>query len=162
MTMQSSAKDHPEVIVFPPVIPVGGLVLGLILEHFFPVAAKVDWPPPVWRGFVGIALLLVGIAFMVSARVTLKKAGTNVHPGSPALHLVESGPFRRSRNPMYLGGNLVLVGLSLVFRLYWIPVLMPVLIMICHYGVILREEAYLERRFGQVYIDYKARVRRWL
>ena len=162
MTTQPSSKDHPEVIVFPPVIPVGGLVLGLTLEHFFPIASKVDWPPPVWRGGVGIALLLVGIAFMASAGVTLKRAGTNVHPGSPALHLVESGPFRRSRNPMYLGGNLVLLGLGLAFRLYWIPLLMPALIMICHHGVILREEAYLERKFGRAYMNYKARVRRWL
>lgn len=162
ITQSTAPADRPGVLIFPPVLPIGGLLLGLILEQFFPIAAKADWLPFALRMSLGPGLLVVGVAFMAGARGAMMKAGTHVHPGRPALHLVESGPFRLSRNPMYLGGNLVLLGLGLVFRLYWIPLLMPVLIAICHRGVILREEAYLERKFGQTYINYKTRVRRWL
>jgi protein-S-isoprenylcysteine O-methyltransferase Ste14 len=162
LSTQLAPKDHPAVIIFPPALPLGGLALGLILQYFFPIIPEAEWLPAALRETLGVALLLLGISFMAGARVTMMRAGTNVHPGHPAIHLVESGPFRRSRNPMYLGGNLVLLGVSFVFRLYWIPLLMPVLVTICHYGVVLQEEAYLERKFGRAYLDYKARVRRWL
>jgi protein-S-isoprenylcysteine O-methyltransferase Ste14 len=94
-------------------------------------------------------------------RRTLQAAGTNVNPALPATAIVDSGPFRFSRNPLYLALTLVYVGLTLAFNTWWgIVVLVPLLI-IMHRGVVLREERYLEQKFGETYRQYRAKVRRY-
>jgi protein-S-isoprenylcysteine O-methyltransferase Ste14 len=113
--------------------------------------------------------LVCGIVFIIRAPTlalwalrTMKTAGTNVHPAEPALALVCDGPFRFTRNPMYLALCLVQVALGF-FLNDWITLLFVVsLALILRYGVILREERYLIAKFGEPYLQYKREVHRWI
>ncbi len=110
----------------------------------------------------GIVLIILAAALALSALVTMKAAGTNVLPSQPALTIVRGGPFRFTRNPMYLAFWFVQVALGF-FLNDWITLLFVVpLIVIFHYGVVLREERYLTAKFGEPYLQYKREVRRWI
>ena len=153
---------HSNVIVFPPVIPVSGFVLGLLMEAVWPLAPLV---PAVWRSGareVGAVLLLVGTAGFAWMVATMKRAGTPIHNARTPTALVESGPFRFTRNPMYLFGSIAYAGLALVLLQPWCLLLLSAVVALIHYGVVLREEAFLERRFGAPYKAYQSRVRRWM
>ena len=89
-------------------------------------------------------------------------AGTNVNPTLPTTAIVSSGPFRFSRNPLYVALNLFYVGISLVINTWWGAVVWVPLLLVMHFGVILREERYLDRKFGEPYREYRAKVRRYL
>ena len=91
-----------------------------------------------------------------------RRAGTSMVPMNPATVLVTSGPYRLTRNPMYLGMAFLYVALAFAFGVIWALALLPAVIVMVDRFVIAREEPYLERKFGQAYHDYKARVRRWL
>jgi protein-S-isoprenylcysteine O-methyltransferase Ste14 len=109
----------------------------------------------------GVVLMILAPTLALSALVTMKKAGTNVHPAEPALTIVRGGPFRFTRNPMYLALCLVQVALGF-FLNDWITLLFVVpLALILHYGAILREEKYLTAKFGEPYLELKRTVRRW-
>ena len=110
----------------------------------------------------GIVFIVLAPALALSALRTMKAAGTNVHPSEPALTIVRDGPFRFTRNPMYLA--LCLLQIALGFFLNdWITLFFVVpLAVIFHYGVILREERYLTAKFGEPYLQYKREVRRWI
>lgn len=92
----------------------------------------------------------------------MESVHTNVHPSLPATTLVVAGPFRFSRNPMYLARTLLYVGLALLANALWVLAALVPLLIVMHYGVIKREERYLERQFGDAYLQYRAAVRRWL
>jgi protein-S-isoprenylcysteine O-methyltransferase Ste14 len=115
-----------------------------------------------WWLAVGIILSGVGLALVVSALVLFKKHQTPPQPHKPTRKIVSVGPYRYTRNPMYLGGNLVLLGLSFLFYLPWIWFLFLIGLPINHWGIVLAEEEYLERKFGKKYRDYKKTVRRWI
>ena len=157
--MTSDEKDNPGVIAFPPLI---WLVNGVIsvLAHFF----LVQLPITSYRVCLvcGIVLLILAPTLALSALVTMKTAGTNVNPAKPALTIVRGGPFRFTRNPMYLA--LCLLQIALGFFLNdWITLLFVVpLALIFHYGVVLREERYLTAKFGEPYLELKREVRRWI
>jgi protein-S-isoprenylcysteine O-methyltransferase Ste14 len=155
-------RAHPDLLVFPPVLPLGSVALGVLLEWLFPLSPVISRFPGVLFRVSGVILLLAGLVIMISARRALVRAGTNVDPRRPVLYLVESWPFNWTRNPIYLGGNLGALGLGLLFRLHWMLLIYPIAMVICHYGIVLREETYLAQRFGVEYANYKARVRRWL
>ena len=89
-------------------------------------------------------------------------AGTNVPSKLPTTTIVDTGPFRFTRNPIYVGMMLGLIGLAIAFNSLWLLMTLALFALIIRYGVITREEAYLERKFGDVYRRYRARVRRWL
>ena len=110
----------------------------------------------------GTVFIVLAPALALSALRTMKAAGTNVHPSEPALTIVRDGPFRFTRNPMYLA--LCLLQIALGFFLNdWITLFFVVpLAVIFHYGVILREERYLTAKFGEPYLRYKREVRRWI
>ena len=110
----------------------------------------------------GIVFIILAPTLALSAFRTMKSAGTNVHPSEPALTIVRSGPFRFTRNPLYLA--LCLLQIALGFFLNdWITLLFVVpLTVIFHYGVVLREERYLTAKFGESYLQYKREVRRWI
>jgi protein-S-isoprenylcysteine O-methyltransferase Ste14 len=92
----------------------------------------------------------------------MRAAGTNINPVLPATAIVTSGPFRFSRNPLYLSLTLLYLGLALSFNTWWgIVVLVPLLI-VMHRGVVLREERYLDHKFGESYRQYRSTVRRYL
>jgi protein-S-isoprenylcysteine O-methyltransferase Ste14 len=93
---------------------------------------------------------------------SFRRARTSLVPVRPATALITDGPFRFTRNPLYLGLALLYLGIALWLGVLWPVVLLPALILLVQQIVILREEAYLESRFGEAYRAYRARVRRWL
>ncbi len=92
----------------------------------------------------------------------MRRARTSVNPSRPTTALLTAGPYRLTRNPMYLAMVIQYVGLALLFNALWAIVLLPLALVIIHFTVIKREERYLEQKFGEDYRAYKARVRRWL
>ena len=154
-----TSDDNPGVIAFPPLIWLIGVVVSALV-HFFVVRV----PIMNYRACLvyGIALVIIAPSLAISAMVVMKKGGTNVNPSKPALAIVRSGPFRFTRNPMYLA--LCLLQIALGFFLNdWITLLFVVpLVFILHYGVVLREERYLTAKFGEPYLQLKRGVRRWI
>ena len=104
----------------------------------------------------------VGPALAIWAFVTLRRAGTRVETTEPTMAIVTHGPYRFTRNPIYLGMFFGQTGLAIGFDNPWILAMLVPFYLVLRYGVVAREEAYLEHKFGDVYSDYKSRVRRWL
>jgi protein-S-isoprenylcysteine O-methyltransferase Ste14 len=151
--------DNPGVIAFPPLIWLIGAMISAVI-HFF----VIQIPIMNYRACLicGIVLVILAPSLAILALIAMKKGGTNVNPSKPALAIIRGGPFRFTRNPMYLA--LCLLQLALGFFLNdWITLLFVVpLAMILHYGVVLREEGYLTAKFGEPYLQLKREVRRWI
>ena len=111
---------------------------------------------------LGIILVVVGIGLIVLARRELAHHGQPTDPGRPTSKIVSSGVFSISRNPLYLGIVIVLIGLALAFNVLWILVLLVPAIVLCHYVLIFPEERYLSARLGEEYKAYTLSVYRWL
>ena len=150
--------DHPDIIGFPPLIFLGCAVAGSLLHFVFPIRVmrySVSLS-------VGVVLALVSICLVIWAVRVMKRAGTNVRPDRPTLTIVKVGPYRFTRNPMYLSLSLLQLALGFILN-GWVPLVFAVVLMlILHFGVILREESYLEAKFGQQYLALKREVRRWI
>jgi protein-S-isoprenylcysteine O-methyltransferase Ste14 len=114
------------------------------------------WP------WVGGAMALAAIALAVWGSRTMKAAGTNVRPDQPTTAIVAAGPFARSRNPLYVGLITLFIGIGLLLRSPAFLVFVIPLVLVLRYGVIAREEIYLEGKFGDTYRVYRAHVRRWI
>lgn len=155
--MTHPPPDHPQVIVPAPVIYVSGIVLALLLDRLTPLT-----PLPEWLRVVGIGLLLISPVPGLWAVLVMWRARTGIEPHSPARQLVTSGPFRFSRNPIYLTMTVFVLGLGFFTRNLWMLPTLSLSLLIVHHGVIRREERYLLRKFGDAYTDYRQRVRRWL
>jgi protein-S-isoprenylcysteine O-methyltransferase Ste14 len=112
--------------------------------------------------WLGVALLLVGAGIGVWGQRTMGAAGTKVNPSEPTTAIVTGGPFRFSRNPLYVALTLLYLGLSLAVNTGWGFFALVPLLLVMHYGVVLREERYLEQKFGETYRQYRAEVRRYL
>ena len=153
-----SSADGPKVRIIPPLVYLAGLVAGHLLNRWFPIDIFPD--RAVW--YVSAIFLLLGVPLSASAMVNFSRAGTTIRPDRASSALVVAGPYRFTRNPMYVGLAAVYLGLAVAERSLWSLILLPVVLVIIRYAVIAHEEAFLERRFGQSYRDYKARVRRWL
>jgi protein-S-isoprenylcysteine O-methyltransferase Ste14 len=151
------ARGTAGVIAPPPLIYLLPLVAGLVLDRRVPIGALPEGP----ARLLG-TLSLAGVAVAIVALVAFHRAGTRPEPWKPTAALVTTGPYRISRNPMYLGFTFLYLGLSLWFGGYWCLVFLPLVLVVMTIGVIRREEAYLERLFGDEYRAYRARVRRWL
>lgn len=157
----TSPPDHSQVIVFPPVIPLTGFLLGVALEWFVPIGPAVTGSLRMIARGLGVVVFLLGIAGFAWMIVTMKRARTPIHNARTPTTLVESGPFRFSRNPMYVFGSIWYAGLALLLVEPWSLALLAAVVVVTHYGVVLREEEYLERRFGDPYRQYKHRVPRY-
>jgi protein-S-isoprenylcysteine O-methyltransferase Ste14 len=120
----------------------------------------VSWPA--WSRWVGWALVVTEAALAVSAVVTFRRHHTAIDPRGKVSTIVMSGPFRYTRNPMYVSLVLLYVGGTLVFRLPWAIILFVPVFLALHFGVILPEEQHLGATFGEPYRLYRERVRRWL
>ena len=157
--MSSSATpDAPGVIAPPPLIYLAGLGIGFGLEALLPSAAI----PETLGTVLGCLLLASGLVLAGSFVRAFRHANTPVDPGKATTAIVTSGPYRLSRNPGYLAMALAYAGIAVLTDTLWAFVtLVPTLILIDR-GVIKREERYLERKFGEDYLRYKARTRRWL
>ena len=150
--------DSSNVAVFPPALFGGTLVLGLILHWLRPVPLL----PPVAARLLGVVLLVLSAWLARSAEAAMKRAGTNVRPDQPTLAIVMDGPFRFTRNPLYLATTGLYLSVALMVNALWPLVLLPPVLVVLHWGVIRREERYLEAKFGAPYLAYRARVRRWV
>jgi protein-S-isoprenylcysteine O-methyltransferase Ste14 len=154
--------DRAEILVFPPLVPLTVLLAAVILGYMLPVWNQTPhYGSGAWLVF-GWGVGLTGLVLMISSQAALRKFGTPIHPSKPTSQIVAAGPYRFSRNPMYLGINLLLLGISFLFYLPWVWAGFLIGLPIHHWGVVLQEEIYLERKFGKKYLDYKKRVRRWI
>jgi len=149
------------VIARPPLLFLGALLLGLGADRLLPLVFVVPGDDPVlWT--VGGCLVLIGVALMAAAIRGFLRAATPVPTNEPTRTLVMTGVHRWTRNPIYLGMFLIYGGIGVAAHSTWVLVLALPLAILIRYGVVAREEVYLERRFGDAYLDYKRHVRRWL
>lgn len=155
--MQEAAADRARIVAPPPVIYLGILGIGLLLEWLWPTRLL---RRPLAIG-VGFAILLSGVVGLAAAIRTMWRAKTTVDPYRATTAIVTNGLFRFSRNPIYVSDTLIYMGVSLTLNAWWAPALTPVLVWIIHILVIAREEEYLERKFGDEYLRYKRQIRRW-
>jgi protein-S-isoprenylcysteine O-methyltransferase Ste14 len=151
-------SDSPDVVVFPPALFGGTLVVGLLLHWLRPVAVL----PPLAARLLGVVLLALSYALARSAEAAFKRAGTNVRPDQPTLTIVTDGPFRFTRNPLYLATTGIYAAVALLFNALWPLLLLVPMLAFLDWGVIRREERYLEAKFGDSYREYRKRVRRWV
>ena len=149
------------VIVRPPLLYLACLLLGLALDRVLPLplplpeAALIRW-------MAGGGLIVAGLAIMAAGIRNFSHADTPVPSNQPVRTLVTTGIHAWSRNPIYVGMFLLYAGIGIAALSPWVLILVLPLFIILRYGVVAREEAYLEQRFGDAYGDYKGRVRRWL
>jgi len=148
-------------IMRPPVLFLACLIVGLVLDRVLPLPFTLPEAALV-RGAAAGALIVLGVAFFAAGVRNFSRASTPVPSTQPVRSLVTTGIHGLSRNPIYVGMFLLYVGIAVAARSPWVLVLAPPIAITMRYGVVAREEAYLEQRFGDAYRDYKARVRRWL
>lgn len=160
MTADSSIDKHdnPGVVARPPFIYMTALAAGLLLEFFLPTATVT---PPL-NYLVGIAAIGAGLTILIAAMRQFRKAGTNVPTPLPTTAIVTDGIYNYSRNPIYVALSLLYAGIGLAADSLWVLVLLAPVLLIVRFGVIAREERYLEEKFGDDYRRYKERVRRWV
>lgn len=151
--------DSPDVIAWPPLLYAGTLALGILLHLAVPVRPL---PPGPARWAAGGLLALLSLALGAWGERTMQRAGTNVNPMRPTTRIVTGGPFRFSRNPLYLSVTGLYLAVALLVNALWPLVLLVPLMIVVQQGVVKREERYLEAKFGEEYRAYRARVRRWL
>lgn len=149
--------ETPGVPIPPPLVPMATFLLGVALDALVG-RGSLRAPDLPWLGWT---CLFAGVALIATAFRAMVRLGTSVDPGEPARALVTDGPFRFLRNPIYAGFFLTYLGAALALRLLWPLILAPLVPVLLQLVVIRREEAYLERRFGEAYRTYRRRVRRW-
>ena len=154
----SEHKDHAQVKIHPPVLTLIHLAIAIALGWLIPIPIQL----PAFTSYAGIFLALLGLIFAFTAIIQFRSMRTTLDPHGSVSAIVDRGPYRFSRNPIYLGLVCVLIGFPLAGNNLWGLILSPVMILLFNQLVIQYEEAYLEKKFGDVYISYKSRVRRWL
>ena len=154
-----STTDNPGAAVRPPLLYLAALAAGLVIDHALALPVAMG---EIWLRLGGVALLLAGAALMAWAIACFRRAGTNVPTVLPATALVTTGPYRFSRNPIYLGMTAIYIGLALAFASPWAILPLPAVLAVMEFGVIRREECYLEEKFGDAYRAYRLGVRRWV
>lgn len=155
--MDTNARDIPGVVAPPPILYAVPLALGLYAQHVRPQSLL---PAEIGRP-VGIVLVVLGFIGMAGV-VAFRRARTSPNPWRPTTALVVTGPYRWTRNPMYVGMTLLYLGATVWVNTVWPLIPLPVILLVMQRGVIAREEVYLEARFGEEYRKYKEHVRRWL
>lgn len=155
-------RDAAAVRVFPPLVPLATVLAGVGLEYAWPMLPGPGVPEP--ARYVAGGLIVFGAVLLLGAWsvLLLRRDGQSENPFKPTVRIMDRGPFRMTRNPMYLQMLLVCVGLAIVLDNTWILVLTPLCGWLLYRLAILPEEAYLEAKFGEAYLAYKRRVRRWL
>ncbi len=156
--MSENSHEHANVIAPPPLIYGASLLIGLLAHWAFPrpflsrTVARV----------VGPGLIVTGFLTGLAAARTMRRAHTSLRPDTPTTAIVDTGPFRYTRNPIYLAFTLMYTGIACFANALWPILLLPFVLAVMQRGVIEREEQYLTRKFGTVYTQYQTRVRRWL
>lgn len=143
-------------------MPLLTVLLGVFLKRMWPIDVGFTMPTPL-RYWIGALIVLGGFFGLGLWSVVLfRRSGQNENPWKPTPQIVERGPYRITRNPMYLQMVLGCVGFAVILANLWILILTPVGAWLLQRFAILPEEAYLEGKFGDAYLSYKRRVRRWL
>lgn len=157
----TSGSETPGVIAPPPLIALAAIAAGLMLDWVWPVTllrAALGLPA---RLTFGGPLMALGLGLAIVAERTFHRIGTNAAPWKPALSLAASGPYAHTRNPMYIGLALFVAGLGVALASVWVLAMLVPAAFVLHYGVVKREERYLERKFGDDYRAFKAAVPRY-
>jgi protein-S-isoprenylcysteine O-methyltransferase Ste14 len=157
--MSKPSDDVPDLVVLPPVLVGGTLLLGLGLHYYI---WSITLLPVVPARLAGVGIFIASGILAHTAQRAMQRVGTNILPTQPTLALALDGPYRRTRNPLYLAAIGVALGVSL-----WVDGLFPFVLLlpmsaILHFGIVLREEAYLLAKFGAQYEAYRKAVPRWL
>lgn len=154
--MTEEKKDVPNVIMLPPILIFFHVIAGIVLDFLYPINFGHAW------GWLGLALLLTCFGVIAWCKKLFDRAGTPVPPNQPATAIVSTGAYAFSRNPMYLAFMIGYVGLSLLADAPAMLLLGFILFYFLDQRVIAPEEKYLAEKFGDTYINYKFRVRRWI
>lgn len=156
--MPDKTDHHADVIARPPGIYLGFLLLGVVLDYFWPA----PFLPAMFQYAAGGVLAVSGVALAAAAMGRFRAAGTSVPTTEPTNAIVTDGPYRYSRNPIYVALSLIYAGIGVAIDSAWVLALLAPLLIVMQYGVIRREERYLTEYFGDEYLRYKASVRRWI
>lgn len=159
----SLSKDNAGVWFPPPLIFALGLLAAWMLKHFLaPLHVNDVLGAPVVLASYFVVFLALGLVLLLWAFGAFKKAGTAIIPIHPTTQIVERGPYQLSRNPMYVALSFIYLGVGTLVSWGWSIALLPVVLTVVYFYVIRREERYLSAKFGQEYLEYKKRVRRWI
>ena len=154
-----SQNDHAQVVLNPFFVYFLLALCAVLLQIFSPLPAVLTGQVP---RIIVSAIMLINLAIGLAAARGMLTAKTSLNPNRPTTALVLSGPFRFTRNPLYLGLTVFYAGLMVVFELTWGLLFLPIVIWLITVWVIVPEEKYLEQKFGAEYLNYKTRVRRWI
>lgn len=152
----------PGVWLPPPILFIAGYLLGWLIGRVWHEVPIVPDRISQLFGVAGLVAAIVGVIIGSWGMLTFAMAHTAIIPIHPAERLIQSGPYRYTRNPMYTGLSLVYVGIAAAFNTLWPLLMLPIVLMALKRFVVDREEAYLSRKFGAEYEDYRRRVRRWV
>jgi protein-S-isoprenylcysteine O-methyltransferase Ste14 len=152
------APDNPGVIAPPPLIYAGALTAGLLANRRY----RIPFLPRELARTLGPSLVIGGLTIGFLGFREMRRAETTTDPYKPTTAIVSEGPFRFTRNPLYLSMTLIYGGISVLANALPAALLLPIVQHLMRRGVIEREERYLERKFGEEYLRYKARVPRWI
>lgn len=157
--MSEALQDIPKLgLVRPPLVYLISIVLGALIQ----LAAPLPFLPRALALPLGASLVVLAIGLFAYSAAKFRAAGTPVPARKPTTVIVRTGPYRFSRNPIYLAFSLLQLGIAAWTNSLWLLATLVCAVALIHFVVIPREEQYLERRFGAQYLDYKASVRRWL
>jgi protein-S-isoprenylcysteine O-methyltransferase Ste14 len=157
----NAQNDHPAInkFVHPPILALGFILLGVLLGKWIPILPTLANTP---LRLAGLPIVLIGLLIGFSGLFQIRRANTTLNPHGSVTTVVTSGIYRFTRNPMYLGFMLMVIGFPLAKGTLWGLILAPFFILTMNRLVIEKEEAYLEKKFGEPYTSFKRRVRRWL
>jgi protein-S-isoprenylcysteine O-methyltransferase Ste14 len=157
--MTNSTERGADVHFPPPLVFLGFTVLGVVLPH---ALGPIPFPATFGARLLGVLVVLLGVATILSARMLFVRSGQSPIPWKPTPELIFRGPYRFTRNPMYVGITTVQAGLGVALGNVWISVLAPIALLTVHFIAVLPEERYLVEKFGTSYREYRAKVRRYL
>jgi protein-S-isoprenylcysteine O-methyltransferase Ste14 len=157
----TETRDNAGVIAPPPLLALAVVVIGLALDWLLPAYLLTLLLSLQDRIVIGVILIVVGLGLAISALGTFKLAKTHAEPWKPSTALVTEGIFKWLRNPMYVGGTLILAGLAILLASDWMLAMTIVFVPVIHFGVVKREERYLAAKFGEQYRQYLAKVSRY-
>ena len=148
-----------QVVLFPPLVGLTLAVTSIFLHVFFPLTITSSSTIVL---IAGIIILGSGIVLQIICLQVFKKAKTTPLFQKPTTNILQSGPYAQSRNPIYIAVFLQFLGLAFLINTWWLIAVLPILYLYLRYGVIAREEQYLEQKFGEEYRRYQSKVPRWL
>ena len=159
MQQPQSTERGANVHIPPPLVYIGFIVLGALLQY---TIAPIPFPGDAWIRIVGVIIVVAGLALIFSALATFRRTGQDPKPWTPSPELIVQGPYRWTRNPMYVGLTCILVGLGLALNNLWFLLLAAVALLVVHFIAVLPEEKYLNEKFGSSYKEYRTKVRRYI